>query len=76
MIRKDLHLSKVFIALGNTDMRKSINGLSLLVEENFKENLFSGNLFGVSFLAYLFSVIVEEIWSKSFIGQTTGFASG
>jgi len=26
-------------------MRKSINGRSLLVEEHFKENLFSGNLF-------------------------------
>jgi len=45
MIRKDLHSSKVFVAIGITDMRKSINGLSLLVEEHFKENLFSGNLF-------------------------------
>jgi len=35
----------VFIALGATDMRKSINGLSLLVEEQFELNLFSGSYF-------------------------------
>ena len=45
MISKDLQSAKVFVAVGNTDMRKSINGLSLLVEEHFKENIFSGNLF-------------------------------
>lgn len=36
---------RVYIAVGVTDMRKSINGLSLLVEEEFELNLFSGNLF-------------------------------
>ena len=36
---------RVFIALGATDMRKSINGLSLLVEEQFGLDLFSGSLF-------------------------------
>ena len=36
---------KVYVALGVTDMRKSINGLSLLVEEHFQMDLFSGNLF-------------------------------
>lgn len=36
---------KVYIALGATDMRKSINGLSLLVEEQFELDLFTGNLF-------------------------------
>ena len=35
----------VHLALGATDMRKSINGLSLLVEEQFELNLFTGNLF-------------------------------
>nr|WP_320012271.1 IS66 family insertion sequence element accessory protein TnpB [uncultured Desulfobulbus sp.] len=35
----------VFLALGATDMRKSINGLSLLVEEQFEMDLFTGNLF-------------------------------
>ena len=35
----------VYLALGTTDMRKSINGLSLLVEEQFDLDLFTGNLF-------------------------------
>ena len=35
----------VFIAIGSTDMRKAINGLSMLVEENFDLDLFSGHLF-------------------------------
>ncbi len=35
----------VYIAVGVTDMRKSINGLSLLVQEEFDVDLFSGCLF-------------------------------
>ncbi|SDP85441.1 IS66 family insertion sequence element accessory protein TnpB [Desulforhopalus singaporensis] len=37
--------TRVYIALGATDMRKSINGLSLLVEDQFELDLFTGNLF-------------------------------
>jgi len=44
---------KVYLAPGVTDLRKSINGLSLLVENQLlnedcssKNNLFSGTLFG------------------------------
>ena len=37
--------TRVYIARGATDMRKSINGLSLLVEEPFELDLFSGSLF-------------------------------
>lgn len=37
--------ARVFLAVGNTDMRKSINGLSLLVAENFDLDPFSGHLF-------------------------------
>jgi len=37
---------KVFLAPGVTDLRKSINGLSLLVENQMELNLFSGVLFG------------------------------
>lgn len=37
--------TKVYLALGTTDMRKSINGLSLLVEDQFDLDLFTGNLF-------------------------------
>ena len=36
---------KVYIAVGATDMRKSINGLSLLAQDYFELDLFSGNLF-------------------------------
>jgi transposase len=36
---------KVFLALGSTDMRKSINGLSILVENHFDLDPFSGHLF-------------------------------
>ncbi len=37
--------TKVYIAVGYTDMRKSINGLSLLVADNFNTDIFSGHLF-------------------------------
>ncbi len=37
--------TKVFIGLGNTDMRKSINGLSALVESMLDIDPFSGHLF-------------------------------
>jgi transposase len=36
---------RVCLALGNTDMRKSINGLSILVENNMELDPFSGHLF-------------------------------
>jgi transposase len=36
---------RVFLAVGNTDMRKSINGLSILVEQAMELNPFSGDLF-------------------------------
>ncbi|MBL0379459.1 MAG: IS66 family insertion sequence element accessory protein TnpB [Desulfofustis sp. PB-SRB1] len=35
----------VYVAVGATDLRKSINGLALLVEEQFELNLFGGSLF-------------------------------
>lgn len=36
---------KVYVAIGATDMRNSINGLALLVENHFQLDLFSGSLF-------------------------------
>ncbi len=36
---------KIFLALGITDMRKAINGLSILVQENMELDPFSGHLF-------------------------------
>jgi len=35
----------VWLALGSTDMRKQINGLSALVEQVLKKNVFSGQFF-------------------------------
>ena len=37
--------TKVYLALGNTDMRKAINGLSMLVEGRLELDPFSGHLF-------------------------------
>lgn len=36
---------KVYLAMGNTDMRKSINGLSILVSGHLELAPFSGHLF-------------------------------
>lgn len=36
---------RVYLALGATDMRKAINGLSLLVSEELEGELLSGDLF-------------------------------
>src|SRR3989338_11574762 len=36
---------KVYLAIGNTDMRKAINGLSILVESSLSLGPFSGSLF-------------------------------
>ena len=37
--------NRVYLALGSTDMRKAINGLSVLVEQAMDFNPFSGELF-------------------------------
>ena len=39
------HPVRVYIATGNTDMRKSINGLSILVADQLELNPLSGHLF-------------------------------
>jgi len=36
---------RVFLAVGSTDMRKSINGLSIMVEQIMGRNPFTGDLF-------------------------------
>ena len=43
MINTDI--GKVYLATGSTDMRKSIDGLAAIVQECFKLNPFSSNLF-------------------------------
>ena len=37
---------KIFLAVGVTDMRKQVNGLSMLVEDVLEQDPFSGHLFG------------------------------
>jgi len=37
--------TRVYLALGNTDMRKAINSLSILVQESMDLDPFSGHLF-------------------------------
>jgi transposase len=37
--------SKVYLSVGSTDMRKSINSLSILVESTFEFDPFSGHFF-------------------------------
>ena len=39
------HSLKVYIATGSTDMRKAINGLSILVESEMELDPFSGHIF-------------------------------
>jgi len=41
----DLLVNHVYLAAGVTDMRKSINGLSLLVSEQLGQDPFSGSVF-------------------------------
>lgn len=37
--------TRVYLAVGATDLRKAINGLSVLVETHLEKNPFSGHLF-------------------------------
>lgn len=41
----DLSQVRIFLKPGKTDMRKSINGLSILVQDVCQKNAFSGDLF-------------------------------
>jgi transposase len=40
-----LRNSRVYLATGSTDMRKAINGLSIIVEQHLAKDPFSGDLF-------------------------------
>ena len=54
---------QVYLAIGNTDMRKSINGLSLLVADHFEMNVFSGHLF--AFCNRRRDIIKILFWDKN-----------
>ena len=58
----------IYIKPGATDMRKQINGLSLLVEEEFGEDLFNGTYF-------YFAAEIEGD-SKLFTGIEMAFVYG
>ena len=45
-----IHPEKIYISSANVDMRKSIDGLSAIVEQNFKLNQFSNS--GRTFVAF------------------------
>lgn len=40
-----IHSEKIYISSANIDIRKSIDGLSAIVEQNFKLNQFSNAMF-------------------------------
>ncbi len=44
----DVDQAKVFIAIGSVDMRKAIDGLSILVSQGFHLDPFAGHLFAFS----------------------------
>ena len=37
--------TRIYLAVGSTDMRKAINGLSIVVQEQMEQDPFSGHLF-------------------------------
>ena len=41
---KDIKVSNIYIVCGHTDMRKSINGLTAIIQEQFDLDLFSDSL--------------------------------
>ena len=45
MLIRELTVDHVYLACGHTDMRKSIDGLAAIVQQNFKLDVFSGSLF-------------------------------
>jgi len=41
----DLNKARIFLCPGTTDLRKAVNGLSAIVQENMKQDPFSGSAF-------------------------------
>ncbi len=42
---KELSVANIYIVCGHTDMRKSIDGLAAIIQDQFKLDLFSDSLF-------------------------------
>ena len=41
----DLSSVKIFIRPGTTDLRKAVNGLSAIIQENMKQDIFGGDVY-------------------------------
>ena len=41
----DLTRTRIFLRPGNTDLRKAVNGLSIIVQEEIKQDPFSGSVY-------------------------------
>jgi transposase len=41
----DLSAARIYLRPGHTDMRKAVNGLSVIVQESMKEDPFSGSVY-------------------------------
>jgi len=41
----DLSKARIFLRPGTTDLRKAVNGLSMIVQETIKQDPFSGSVF-------------------------------
>ena len=41
----DLKQVRVFVRLGTTDLRKAVNGLSVIIQETMKQDPFSGSVY-------------------------------
>jgi len=41
----DLNKTKIFLRPGSTDLRKAVNGLSVIVQEDIKQDPFSGSVY-------------------------------
>ena len=41
----DLHKARIFIRPGSTDLRKAVNGLTVLIEQKMKGEVFSGDVY-------------------------------
>ena len=41
----DLSRTKIFIRSGNTDLRKAVNGLSVIIQETMKQDPLNGSVY-------------------------------
>ena len=59
----DLDKIKIFIRPGHTDLRKAVNGLSVIIQETMKQDIFSGNVY--LFCNHEKKLIKAVYWDKT-----------